>query len=163
MTKDPMQELTDAAARVAVHELLATYATAVDASRWDLLDEVFVEGSVVDFSGNGGPRMAYPEIRDYLSTALDIFVATQHLFMNHVLDVDGDVVTGRFQCLTKMIALVDGGETVSADGGYYDVRCQRFEDGWRITELVAALVWLEGVWPDGVPRPAWYGQSGQRY
>jgi hypothetical protein len=142
---------------------LAHYATAVDAKRWELLDQVFIAGSVVDFTANGGIRAEYPDITEYLKTALASFAVCQHYFMNFSFEVDGDVGSGRFYCFTQMVTLTEDGEQLLADGGYYDVTFTQTEQGWRVKEMVAGLTWLDGVWPEGVPRPAWYGVSTDRY
>ncbi len=155
--------LARAADLLEMQEVLARYATAVDAGRHDLFDDVFVTGAVVDFSRNGGLRDDYPAIKNYLATAMSGFATCQHYFMNFLFDVDGDTGGGRFYCFTQMVTLNDGSEELLADGGYYDVTFRRTEDGWRVQELIAGLTWLDGTWPEGVPRPAWYGVSTSRY
>jgi hypothetical protein len=144
--------------------VLAKYATAVDAKRWQLLDEVFVTGSVVDFTKNGGERAEFPAIVEYLKPAMAGFAASQHYFMNFQFDVTGDTGGGRFYCATQMVTIVsEGEERLLADGGYYDVTFTRTDKGWRVREMVAGLTWLDGEWPEGVPRPAWYGVSTDRF
>ncbi|MBL7495577.1 nuclear transport factor 2 family protein [Frankia sp. CNm7] len=153
-----------AADRLEIHEVLTRYTHAVDARDWPRLSEVFTEGSVVDFTRNGGVRAAYPEIVDYLRESLSIFVACQHYLSNVDIQLDGDTASGRAYVLTQMITLDGrGGETLLADGGYYDCRFARTATGWRLTEYVAGLVWLDGAWPQGVPRPGWWGAPGNRF
>jgi hypothetical protein len=149
--------------RVEIQETLARYATAVDAGRWELLHDVFTDGAVIDFTANGGLRDEFPKITDYLKAALGGFAAIQHYFMNFLFDVDGDRASGRFYCLTQMVTIVDGADQVLADGGFYDATFQRTPDGWRVTELIGGLTWLDGQWPDGVPRPGWFGTSTDRF
>lgn len=149
--------------RVEIQETLARYATAVDAGRWELLDDVFVTGAVIDFEANGGLRAEYPAITDYLKSALGGFAAIQHYFMNFLFDVEGDRASGRFYCLTQMVTIVDATDQMLADGGYYDASFVRTEGGWRVSELIGGLAWLDGQWPDGVPRPGWFGQSTDRF
>jgi hypothetical protein len=149
--------------RVEIQETLARYATAVDAARWDLLDDVFTEGAIIDFEANGGLRDAYPAITDYLKGALGGFAAIQHYFTNFLFDVDGDTAGGRFYCFTQMVTIVDGSDQMLADGGFYDASFARTPKGWRVTSLVAGLTWLDGQWPEGVRRPAWFGQSTDRF
>jgi hypothetical protein len=146
-----------------LQRLLARYAMAVDAKRWEGLERVFFPGSVIDFSPNGGIRATYPEIVDYLGQAMAIFAASQHYMLNFDFEVDGDTAGGRFYCFTQMVSIVDGADQLLADGGYYDVKFERRPEGWRISELISGLVWLDGQWPDGVPRPPWYGVSTDRF
>jgi hypothetical protein len=161
--EDQLAGLRAAADRIEIQETLARYATAVDAKRWELLDDVFVVGAVIDFEANGGLRDTYPAITDYLKSALGGFSAIQHYFMNFLFDVDGDVASGRFYCLTQMVTIVEGSDQMLADGGFYDATFTRSDDGWRVTKLVGGLTWLDGQWPDGVPRPGWFGQSTDRF
>jgi hypothetical protein len=155
-----LRALTD---RVAIQEVLARYAAAVDSGTWERLDDVFVPGAIIDFEANGGLRDEYPAITDYLKAALGGFAAIQHYFMNFLFDVDGDRASGRFYCLTQMVTIVDGADQMLADGGYYDTVLVRTPVGWRVSELVGGLTWLDGQWPEGVPRPAWFGVSTDRF
>ncbi len=149
--------------KVEIQEVLSRYANAVDARDWDALERVFVPGSVVDFTNNGGIRDTYPAIVDYLRESLSIFAAVQHYMTNVVIDVDGDRATARNYVFTQMITLGDGDESILSDGGFYDSTFVRTPDGWRLESYVASLVWLDGQWPDGVPRPAWWGVSSDRF
>ena len=160
---DQLAALRSVTDRVEIQETLARYATAVDAGRWELLDDVFVDGAVIDFRANGGALDTYPAITDYLKGALGGFAAIQHYFMNFLFDVAGDTASGRFYCLTQMVTIVDGVDEVLGDGGFYDASFARTADGWRVVELVGGLTWLDGHWPDGVPRPGWFGVSTDRF
>jgi SnoaL-like domain len=158
-----LAELRAVTDRVEIQETLARYATAVDGGRWELLDDVFTKGAIIDFEANGGQCDAYPAIIDYLKAALGGFAAIQHYFMNFLFDVDGDRASGRFYCFTQMVTIVDGRDQMLSDGGYYDATFARTDKGWRVTELIGGLTWLDGQWPEGVPRPGWFGQSTDRF
>lgn len=149
--------------RVEMQETLVRYASAVDAGRWELLDQVFVPGAIIDFEANGGVRDEYPAIVDYLKAALGGFAAIQHYFMNFTFDVDGDKASGRFYCFTQMVTIVDAADQMLADGGFYDASFIRTSKGWRVSELIGGLTWLDGQWPEGVPRPEWFGHSTDRF
>jgi hypothetical protein len=157
---DRMREIAD---KVEIQEVLARYALAVDARAWDDLDTVFADGAIVDFSNNGGARDTFPAIKGYLEQSLSIFAAIQHYMMNFVIDVHGDTATARHYTLAQMVSIVDGADQLLADGGFYDSTFVRTPDGWRIQEFVASLVWLDGEWPAGVPRPGWWGVSSDRF
>ena len=152
-----------AADKVEIMELLSRYAQHVDERDYDALDAIFVPGAVIDFSNNEGARDTYPEIKAYLRESLSIFAAIQHYQTNFAIDVDGDVATGRNYVFTQMISIVDGADQLLADGGFYDTTFVRTPDGWRIQEYIASLTWLDGQWPDGVPRPGWWGISSERF
>jgi hypothetical protein len=157
------ERLQQAADRVEIMEVLSRYAQYVDERDWDRLDEVFVPGAVIDFSNNGGARDTFPEIKGYLRQSLAIFAAIQHYQTNFAIDVDGDTATVRNYVFTQMVSIVDGADQLLADGGFYDSRLVRTDDGWRLQEYVASLTWLDGQWPDGVPRPGWWGVSSERF
>jgi len=160
MSKDRMAEIAD---RIEIQELLSRYAQIVDARKWDQLDLVFEQGAIIDFTRNGGECLTYPEIVNYLQSSLSIFVGIQHFMTNFVIDIVGDKATARNYVFTQMVSLVDGGEQLLADGGWYDSEFRRGPNGWRMSRYVAGLVWLDGSWPEGVPRPAWWGREGDRF
>jgi hypothetical protein len=157
------ERLELAADRVEIMELLSRYAQCVDESDWDGLDALFVEGAIIDFSNNGGLRDAFPGIKSYLRESLSIFAAIQHYQTNFAIDVDGDTATSRNYVFTQMVSIVDGADQLLADGGYYDSTFVRTADGWRIKAYIASLTWLDGTWPEGVPRPGWWGVSADRF
>jgi hypothetical protein len=152
-----------AADKVEIQEVMARYATAVDAKRWDVLETVFFKGSVVDFGPNGGVRDEYPGIVDYLKSAMAGFAAYQHYLSNFVIQVNGDEATSRFYVWTPLITIVDGRDEIIMDGGYYDATFVRTADGWRVKELVSGLVWVDEKMAQAMPPPPWYGVSTSRY
>lgn len=163
MPSDPDKALAAAADELAIQRLVARYATAVDAKRWDELDRIFAPGAVVDYSANGGIKAAFPHVVDYLRDAMAIFAATQHYMVNFDLEVEGDEARGRWYTLAQMVMIEDGRDRLLSDGGFYEARFVRTPAGWLMSELVARLVWLDGEWPEGVPFPAWYGVSTSRF
>jgi hypothetical protein len=152
-----------AADKVEIQEVMARYATAVDAKRWDVLEQVFFKGSVVDFEPNGGVRDEYPGIVEYLKTAMAGFAAYQHYLSNFVIDVNGDEATSRFYVWTPLITIVEGRDEIIMDGGYYDATFVRTPEGWRVKELVSGLVWVDENMAQAMPPPPWYGVSTSRY
>src|SRR4051794_16361518 len=94
--------------RLEIQELTSRYSTAVDAKRWDLLEDVFVPGAMVDFRGNGGPALAYPEVLDFLRDSMAGFAGCQHYVTNHLIELDGDRATCRFYVFTYLASIVDG-------------------------------------------------------
>lgn len=157
------ERLRAAADRVEIMEVLSRYAQYVDERAWDRLDEVFVPGAVIDFTNNGGLRDTFPEIKGYLQESLAIFAANQHFMTNFAIDLDGDRAMVRNYVFTQMVSVVEGTDQLLADGGFYDSILVRTPEGWRLQEYVASLVWLDGEWPEGVPRPGWWGVSVDRF
>ena len=118
---------------------------------------------MVDFVANGGIRDEFPAIKDYLRNAMAAFAAYQHYMMNFVIDPVGDQATARWYVFTQMITIVDGNDSMWADGGYYDATFARTPAGWRMTSLSGGIVWIDEEMARNVPRPAWYGVSSDRY
>ena len=56
---------------------------------------------------------------------------------NRVIEIDGDQATAR-SCFYNPMGLPDGedGMKLFFDGGYYNDRLVRAEDGWRIRERI---------------------------
>ncbi|MBP8927141.1 MAG: nuclear transport factor 2 family protein, partial [Pseudomonadales bacterium] len=102
------QELQTGADRVAIQDLMARYAYAVDAKRWELLGEVFASGAEIDFLANGGIKDNWPAIGNWLATAMSGFTACQHYLSNFATEVDGDRANSRFYVFTQMITVQDG-------------------------------------------------------
>jgi hypothetical protein len=158
------EALQQAADRVEIMEVLSRYAQHVDERNWDGLDHIFVPGAIIDFSNNGGARDTFPEIKGYLRESLSIFAAIQHYQTNFAVDLHEDeTATVRNYVFTQMVSIVDGADQLLADGGFYDTTMVRTPEGWRIQEYIASLTWLDGQWPEGVPRPGWWGVSSERF
>ena len=87
--------------RTEIQELLTRYTTAVDARRWELLDEVFTNGAAVDFLANGGIKDTYPAIGKWLAEVMAHFAAYQHYLTNFSISVEADTATARFYVLLK--------------------------------------------------------------
>ncbi len=149
--------------RLEIHELMSRYSTAVDAKRWDLLEDVFVPGAIVDFRGNGGPALPYPDVVQFLQDSMGGFAGCQHYVTNELVELDGDRATSRIYVFTYLASIVDGDEVLFADGGWYDDELVRTPGGWRIARRTSGLVWIDGPWPEGIPRPDWWGRSYDRY
>ena len=58
-----------------------------------------------------------------------------------------------------IIATGPATETVFTMGGFYQDRLTRTADGWRINERVELGVWMDGPFPEGAPKPSWYGSN----
>jgi hypothetical protein len=154
------QELQIGADRVAIQDLMARYAYAVDAKRWELLNEVFQTGAEIDFVANGGIKGTWPTLGDWLSKAMSGFTACQHYLSNFATDVQGDRAASRFYVFTQMITVKDGSDQIVSDGGYYQAEFVRTPSGWRVRRLSGGIVWWSGSVPAHLP---WWGKDGDRF
>jgi hypothetical protein len=160
MRMDMQQELRIGADRVAIQDLMARYAFAVDAKRWELLDQVFQAGAVIDFVANGGIKGTWPTLGEWLIPAMSGFTACQHYLSNFATDVDGDHARSRFYVFTQMITVQDGADHIVSDGGYYHADFARTAQGWRVSSLSGGIVWWSGSVPDHLQ---WWGKDGDRF
>ena len=143
-----LQEVSD---RLEIEMLLTRYCTAIDAKNFDLLDEVFTEDAVIDYSSSApGVRGNRAEMKKWLSEVLAGFAMTQHLVANKAIEINGDTATGRTMLYNPMGWLNEKGDLeVFFVGGYYNDRFVRTALGWRIAQRVEEQSWATGARPPG--------------
>lgn len=140
---------TDPADRAAIQAVLFRYATAVDESRWALLDDVFAPDATIDFTGSGGPAERTLEaFRTWLEGSIGLVPITRHHLSNIVVHVEGDTARSRTYLHNPLAD--ETGAVFLTIGGTYDDRWVRTEHGWRITERTFTTTWFDGDLPDGI-------------
>jgi SnoaL-like domain len=139
--------------RFEIDDLLIRYATAIDARDWARLDSVFAADAHLDYRSAGGIAGSFPEVREWLSEVLPIFIWTQHLVVNRAVEVDPSGMKARSRSIfhNPNQLLVDGEPWLFTVGGCYHDRLQRFPVGWRITSRVEEALWWHHPMP-GLPR-----------
>ena len=126
--------MSDVEDRLAIHDLLARYADAVDSRRFDRLDDVFTPDARIDFTAFGGPAGGLEETKHFLAHSLPMFRRTQHLLGLPVVDLDGDRASARTPCHNPMVMdNADGTTSVWLIGLWYDDEFVRTPEGWRIS------------------------------
>jgi len=123
-----LQEISD---RLEIQELLGKYAHAVDSCDWELYRSVYTEDAIIDYTTFGAPVGTVDEIIDFLAAAMPHMKSTQHAVMNITLKIDGDTASGRTICYNPMVREVDGKESVSIYGLWYNDTFVRTADGWK--------------------------------
>ena len=134
--------------RLAIDDLLTTYACAVDERDWDAFRSVFTDDAILDYTAFGGPRGSADQVAQWTAHALQVIDASQHFITNLRLQLNGDEATARTYVYSPLA--VRGGGGIMHTGGSYADRLRRTADGWRITERVAELTWSDR--PVRVPR-----------
>ena len=81
------QQLSD---RFEIRALIVRYSNALDARRFELLDEVFTPDAYIDYRATGGIEGHYPHIRKWLPPAVTAFPHMCHLVGNIGITLDGD-------------------------------------------------------------------------
>lgn len=156
MSHPPGYSPAEVADRLAIHDLLRTYAWAIDEQDWDLLDTVFTPDAFLDYSSNpGGMKGAYPEAKAWLQSVMPYFPATQHLMSNSLIALDGDRATAK-----TMVHNPQGARTrvpnrphVFFVGARYDDELVRTAAGWRIAKRVETTIWFSGELPPELVGP----------
>lgn len=136
-----IQEISD---RLELEQLIVRYTIAIDRKDWDLLDAVFTDDAVLDYSSSGGPdaKGGYPAMKAWLKNALAIFPMTQHLVGKSLIEFDG---TDTANCVTlfhnPMGVPTDSegffdragtSQHIFTVGGWYRDTCVRTPSGWKI-------------------------------
>ncbi|MEV4170265.1 nuclear transport factor 2 family protein [Nonomuraea sp. NPDC049709] len=137
------QEIGD---RLEIIALLARYTHAIDTGQWDLLDEVFCQDAVIDYSSSGGIRGSRDEVKGWLAQVLAHWPARLHLVgAAHIDFLDGTQArvsapfTDTLAPTREMVAARTEG--FLHGGGWYHHLMLRTPDGWRSTELVEEQSW----------------------
>jgi 3-phenylpropionate/cinnamic acid dioxygenase small subunit len=151
-------ETATIADQLAIHEVMYRYGMAVDRRDWDLYRQVFTDDASIDYSESGGPRSDLEAAVTWLAEVLEPFAGLHHNMTNHVVELEGDAARScTYYLAVHSLADGRGAETVLVVGGFYQDRLRRTASGWRIAERVERMVWTDGPYPEGAPRPEWYG------
>jgi hypothetical protein len=129
-----LQQLSD---RFEIRALIVRYSNALDARRFELLDEIFTPDAYIDYRATGGIDGRYPKIRAWLPPAVTAFPHMCHLVGNIAISVSGDAAQARTLCLNPVaVPLPAGGEQVMFLGMWYRDKLVRTPAGWRMAERV---------------------------
>lgn len=153
----PEQRLSRVEARLAIAQLPARYALAVDSRDIDAWTQLFVED--VDCGRYGKGRNA---LRDFIDPALRTFYRSIHQICGHVVNFEGeDTATGTVYCRAEheagdqwiVMAIVYHDRYVRRDGDWYFERRQ--EKHWYSADVLARpeppfQLWED--WSDRLPR-----------
>ncbi|MGA4800739.1 nuclear transport factor 2 family protein [Streptomyces lavendulocolor] len=118
-----------------------------DQRDWDALEQVFTDEVRLDYTSLDGGEPAVVPAKGLVgawSGLLGAFTATQHVFSNFLVDLDGDtaVCTAMFQA-THRLPNEHGGPLWTL-GGHYRFALVRTGDGWRINDVVMTATWADG-------------------
>jgi hypothetical protein len=134
--------------RFEIRALIVRYSNALDARRFELLDEIFTADAYIDYRATGGVDGRYPQIRQWLPPAVTAFPRMCHLVGNIHIHVSGDAAQARTLCLNPVaVPLPAGGEQVMFLAMWYRDKLVRTAAGWRMSERVQ-----EGGVQHNVPR-----------
>ncbi|HEY1622648.1 MAG TPA: nuclear transport factor 2 family protein [Streptosporangiaceae bacterium] len=141
-------DLDELVSRIAIQDMLARYAHAIDRRDFAALDDIFLPDAYFDLSSGAGVAGTWPQIRPHLQHGLTSFVLDFHHFSSIAVTIGEELGTATSE--SKVINPRtrkddDGGlHREVAFGVYYD-RWRRTGQGWRIAERVWQRAWL---WSD---------------
>jgi hypothetical protein len=137
----------------AIVRTLNLYALAMDAQRWDLFDKVFTPDVDADYADPAHWRDLVSFKRDFGAYHAP-FDSTQHVMMNHLVEVKGDVANSFVYGTWLLIKRgTEGGDHWQGTGWYDDVLV-RTADGWRIRKRTCRVLWWGGNPRVNVPEGA---------
>jgi len=123
-----------------VRELAARYAGAIDCTDYDAIEACFAPDAGVIYAGFSEELKGHEAIIAHMRRALDSLEATQHMFTNFIIDIDGDKAEMTCDILAQHL---HDGETFLA-GGKYEVRLVRIAGSWKFARISARTVWSMG-------------------
>jgi hypothetical protein len=142
------QQLRRLADRLEIEDLLTRYATALDTKNYALLDEVFSDDGVGDYSAGGGFRGTRDELKQWLAMALGVFPICLHHMTNVQVEIDGDEAKSSCYLFNPLgMPAPEGKVEMLKAGGIYRDKLVRTPRGWRIRERTLTMLYLEGTPP----------------
>jgi hypothetical protein len=135
----------------AILQILYRYATAIDTLDYDLLDDVFTDDGVVDFSTFEGPSGPWPTVKQWAADSLAPFPLRKHYVTNAVIELDASLE--RATCVSywrSPVGAVDPDTGMPAffeSGGRYLDTLEKRAEGWRVHERVVQAEWAIGEMP----------------
>jgi hypothetical protein len=125
-----MLSLEDISDRLEIQQLLAAYCTAIDAGRFDELDQLFTDDAEIDLSVTGGAYGPFGEVKAWLIETLSSMGAYMHLVSNIDLRLTGDTATARTACVNPLV-LDSKSNAVYLICFWYEDEFTRTSGGWR--------------------------------
>lgn len=153
-------EAQEVADRVAIDQLMVSYAEAIDKKDWDRLDTVFTADAHLDYTssapGDAEAVGTYADVKKWLQKSLAIFPMTQHMIGKSDMAITGDTAECRTIFHNPMgVPINDDGAFdmegkglhVFVVGGWYNDSCVRTADGWKIAKKVEEQGFMQGGFP----------------
>lgn len=131
--------------REQLQELMAAYANFIDTKQYSSLTDCFTPDATAIYAGFGSTLEGAKAIEQHMRKCLDPLDATQHLFANFVIDIDGDTARISAGVIAQhLLRGAPGGETYMA-GNTYKVRARKIEGTWKIDEVsLPPTIWSQG-------------------
>ena len=145
---------SDMADILAIQNLLAVYAFAIDEKDYDALDGVFTPDATFDYTATGGVAGDWAAIKPWLAAALARFPTTQHLVGLPRIRLDGDRAKVATMLFNPMLLKHEGKDLIFFVGATYRDDLVRTAQGWRISRRIETDPWIKDLPTDFKPTPA---------
>jgi ketosteroid isomerase-like protein len=140
------RQVAEQSDRVAVLEVVASYATALDTKNWSLLETLFAPDATVSFGSSVGSAQGPAAIASLLRSTLERLDGSQHLVANSVVRLAGDIAEHTCYVQGQHIRRGAPGGELYLVAGRYDDQFRRTADGWRFTSRTITRSWSDGNW-----------------
>jgi len=140
------RQVAEQSDRVAVLEVVASYATALDTKNWSLLETLFAPDATVNFGSSVGSAQGPAAIASLLRSTLERLDGSQHLVANSVVRLAGDIAEHTCYVQGQHIRRGAPGGELYLVAGRYDDQFRRTADGWRFTSRTITRSWSDGNW-----------------
>lgn len=133
--------------RLAIDELVTSYAVTVDDADWGAYRELFTPDGRADYRSSGGMEGSAAEVADWLAETMRLFPVRQHLIVNRRLRIQdlggypGDDAEVHADYVNPM-RMESGDDFFS--GGRYTFGVLRTDGGWRLRSVVIHEKWRRG-------------------
>ena len=137
--------------RAAIADLITTFAVAIDSCDWPRYRSVFTDHIDLDYSSWRAGSVGRWAADDWVARASQLFpgfTATRHALTKVLVTLDPDDPDRagvRADVSADHVIVDDAGvAAVFTLDGYYDDRCRRTPDGWRIAGKRLVVQWTSG-------------------
>jgi hypothetical protein len=130
--------------RDAIIDLMTLYAWQTDSKSYETFERVFAPDVECSYEGFSEPIVGLDAIREFAHRALDGLDATQHLFSNFAIEIDGDSAQFRMSAQASHFKNDAPGGPLYVVAATYYITVARTPAGWRITRLRCTPVFTSG-------------------
>tara|TARA_B110000444_G_scaffold254861_2_gene288099 strand:- start:7 stop:453 length:447 start_codon:yes stop_codon:yes gene_type:complete len=140
--------------KLAIQEIMYSYALMVDNHRWYMMDNIFAPEAIVDYVSSGGQKGPYKETMAWLERALKAWPLNLHFITNPIINIKGDTANSTVAYNAPMGKIeADGSQFMMTNIGYYYDKWVRLNSEWRILDRVCDQTITIGGLPENYTIP----------
>ena len=142
--EEQVQWLVD---RMAISDLLYSFASALDSRDYRAYTENYADGGYIELPDPLKPGESFvlrkERMLEQIPKSIGRYSATQHLSANHQITIEGGIARSR--SYLQAVHVTGAPSDHWTAGGWYDCEYVRSSDGWKFTRVKLTPVWLEGA------------------